>query len=350
MDLIISTALAGCMLLAVSLHRVYGALPVKELKRRARDKDQTAMLLHQAATYGVSLRVLLWFFVGLSAGGFFVYTSTHLDTWLAFVLACLITWVGFTQLTSKNVRALSLWFATHLAPVFAWILQFLHTPISWVAEFINRHRPVRVHTGLYEKEDLLELLHEQKAQADNRIEEYELELAIHSLTFGEISVADVLTPRRVVKHVSVDDTVGPLLMDELHGSGFSRFPVYEGKKDNFVGTLFMKDLINKQATGKVKDVMRREVCYVHEEQTLYDALQAILKTRRHLLIVVNSFEEYVGALTIEDVLEQIVGTSIVDEFDEHDDLRAVAKQAAQKEHDDHEEVPTTVETDAEVVE
>lgn len=350
MDLIISTVLAGCVLLAVSLQRVYGALPLKELRRRARGEDQTAMLLHQAATYGVSLRVVLWFLVGLSAGGFFVFTATHLSSWLAFGLSCLLVWVGFTRLTSKNIRHLSVWFAKHLAPAFAWVLQFIHTPISWVVRQINRHRPHRVNTGLYEKEDLLELLHEQKKQADNRIEEYELELAIHALTFGEVRVADVLTPRRVVKHVSVDDAVGPLLMDELHASGFSRFPVYEGKKDNFVGTLFLKDLVSKKASGKVKDIMRREVCYVHEEQTLYDALQAILKTRRHLLIVVNSFEEYVGVLTIEDVLERIVGENIVDEFDEHDDLRAVAQREAKKEHKEHDEVPTTVETDEKVVE
>lgn len=350
MEIIISLVLAGLVLLAISLQRAYGALPVKELKRRARAKDQTAELLHKAATYGVSLRVLLWILVGASAAGFFVYTSSHMPGLVAFALDCLLVWVGFVRFSNKEVKAMSLWFARTLAPFFAWMLQYLHTPITKIVEFIGRFRPVHIHTGLYDKADLIELLENQQVQADNRIEKYELEIALQALTFGDVKVSEALTPRRMVKHVSIDDAIGPLLMDELHASGFSRFPVYEGKKDNFVGTLFLKDLVKTKSTAKVKDVMRKEVCYVHEDQTLYDALQAILKTRHHLLLVVNSFEEYVGVLTIEDVLEQIIGDTIVDEFDQYDDLRAVAQRAANKEHSEHEEVPTTVETDHEVVE
>lgn len=350
MNLIISLLLASVMLLTISLQRAYGVLPIKELKRRARMGDQTAGLLHRAAVYGVSLRVLLWLIVGLSAGGFFVFTATHQSGLIAFGASILVIWIGFTRFSNQNVRMISIWFAKILSPVFGWILQFIHSPIRLVSDLLNRHRPVHLHTGIYDKEDLLELLNNQQIQADNRIEKYELELAASALTFGEVQVGEVLTPRRVVKHVSVDEAIGPLLMDELHASGFSRFPVYEGKKDHFVGTLFLKDLVKTKASGQIKDVMRREVCYVHEEQTLFDALQTILKTRLHQLIVVNSFEEYVGVLSIEDVLERIVGQNIVDEFDEHDDLRAVAGRVAQKEHKQHQEVPTTVETDQEMVE
>jgi magnesium and cobalt transporter len=139
-------------------------------------------------------------------------------------------------------------------------------------------------------------------------------------------------------------------MSELHDSGFSRFPVYEGKKDNIIGTLFLKDLVNTKASAKVRDVMRRTVCYVHEDQTLQDALQAILKTHHHLLIVVNNFEDYVGILTIEDVLEQVIGKAIVDEFDQYEDIRAVAQRAALKEHKEHKEAETTSEEATEVVE
>jgi CBS domain containing-hemolysin-like protein len=78
--------------------------------------------------------------------------------------------------------------------------------------------------------------------------------------------------------------------------------------------------------------MRKRVCYIHEEQTLLEALQAVLKTKHHLFIVVNSFEEYVGILTIEGVLEQIVGLPILDEFDRYEDMRAVAASIAEKEH------------------
>jgi Mg2+/Co2+ transporter CorC len=75
---------------------------------------------------------------------------------------------------------------------------------------------------------------------------------------------------------------------------------------------------------------------------LYQVLHAFLKTKHHQFIVVNSFEEYTGIVTIEDVLEQVIGHKIEDEFDKYDDMRAVAQHQAQKEHDSHKQVPETV--------
>jgi magnesium and cobalt transporter len=121
-------------------------------------------------------------------------------------------------------------------------------------------------------------------------------------------------------------------MGELHASGHSRFPVYEVKKDNIVGVLYLHDLVATKRSGTVSNIMRRKVTYVHEDFTLYQTLQAFIKTKQHLFIVVNSFEEYVGIITIEDVLERVIGKLIVDEFDRYDDLRAVAAAAAHKDH------------------
>lgn len=337
MNILLGLLLASFVLLAVSLQRAYGEIPVKELKRRAREGDDTAGLLFRAAGYGSSLRAVLWFLIGLSAAGFFVYVSRHLSVWMAMAASSLLVWLCFNWLPAKEVRGVSKWFAKVLAPTLAWLLRYLHAPLAWINKAVARLRPLHIHTGLYDKDDLLELLSTQTAQPENRIEQYELELATQALTFGDKLVGDYLTPRRVVKTVSIDDAIGPMLMSELHESGFSRFPVYEGKKHNFVGTLFLRDLVSTKTSAKVKDVMRQEIAFVHEDQSLYDALQAILKTRNHLLVVVNGFEEYVGVITIEDVLEQIIGRPIQDEFDQYEDLRAVAQRAAQKEHATHQE-------------
>jgi CBS domain containing-hemolysin-like protein len=82
---------------------------------------------------------------------------------------------------------------------------------------------------------------------------------------------------------------------------------------------------------KVSDIMSKDVRYIHEEESLDQALRAFLKTHHHLFVVVNNFEEFVGVLSIEDVLEEIIGKEIVDEFDAYDDLRAVAASIADKE-------------------
>jgi CBS domain containing-hemolysin-like protein len=126
-------------------------------------------------------------------------------------------------------------------------------------------------------------------------------------------------------------------MDELSKSGHSRFPVYDDKRDNIVGILYLHDLVGTKKTGRVDTLMSGRLTYVHEDFTLYQTLQAFLRTKQHLFLVVNSFEELVGIITIEDVIEQMIGRAIVDEFDQYDDMRAVAATAARKEHDGHAE-------------
>src|SRR5690606_29548949 len=108
-------------------------------------------------------------------------------------------------------------------------------------------------------------------------------------------------------------------------------------RDNIVGMLFLRDLIHAAHGGTVKKLMKPEVVFIHEDQSLDEALQAILKTHKHLFVVVNSFEEYVGIITIEDILEKILGRAIVDEFDQYEDMRAVAAKVANKEHAVHEQ-------------
>jgi CBS domain containing-hemolysin-like protein len=70
--------------------------------------------------------------------------------------------------------------------------------------------------------------------------------------------------------------------------------------------------------------MKPRVLYIREDQTLQHALAAFLRTHHHLFIVVNEFRETVGLVTLEDVIEALLGRKIIDEFDAHDDLRAVA--------------------------
>lgn len=335
MDFLIGAFLGGLSLLAVSLQRTYSQIPAKELRRRARAGDEPAAALYRAAAYGHSLSFIPWVLVGLTSAGFFVYVARTAPVWFALAATSALIWVGFVWLSASRATDIGKKAATTLAPAFASVLSAIHPLIDALVRQVHSHRPHAEHTGLYEKADLLDLLDRQDEQADNRIERAELEIARSALMFGDKLVGDVMTPRRVVKTVSANDDLGPVLMSELHNSGHSRFPVFNDKEDNVIGTLFLRDLVNAKAGGKVKDKMVPKALYLHEDQPLHDALQAILKTRHHLYVVVNSFEEYVGIITIEDVMEQIIGEQIMDEFDEYEDLRMVAKRMAEKEHVKH---------------
>jgi len=319
-------------LVTISLLKVYTHIPRAELKRRARSGDEFAKLLYRTVAYGMSLQILLWVIIGLGAGGFFVLVARTLPSWLALLISVVLLWFGFVWLPNTRVTMLSNTLARYLTAPLTWLLSHLYPILNRIADWARKHRSLSIHSGLYQKEDVLALLDKQKKQPNNRITEEELHIVAGALTFGDKLIGDILTPRRVVKMVAATDTIGPVLMDELHDSDHSRFPVYQDKPDNIVGMLYTRDLLAAKAGGRVRDIMSKAVYYVHEDQSLREALQAFLKTKHHLFIVVNNFEEIVGIVTIEDILEQILGKPILDEFDKYDDMRAVAALKAQKEH------------------
>jgi Mg2+/Co2+ transporter CorC len=252
---------------------------------------------------------------------------------LAFITVAISLAYGFVWMPAHRATALGVKVAVWLTPVITWLLRVLNPVLDRVVEFVQKRRPVTVHTGLYDREDLLKLIESQKHQADSRISTETLELLAHTLTFGDKLVSDSMVPARAVHSVSADDAVTPVIIEELHESGFSRFPVYQNEVTNIVGTLYLRDLISLKHTGKIGDVMQANVYYVHEDHPLEQVLDAFLKTQHHLFVVVNSFEELVGIITIEDILEEILGCKIVDEFDQYDDVRAVAAHHAAIEHE-----------------
>lgn len=155
---------------------------------------------------------------------------------------------------------------------------------------------------------------------------------VNSLHFDERTVEEIMTPRGVIQHVKKSDVVGPLLLSELHTTGHSRFPVIDRDIDHVVGLLYTRDLITlKDKDSKTAgQLMDDHVFYINADQTLNHALTAFLKTHRHMFIVVNEYRETAGVVTLEDVIEALLGYKIVDEFDQHDDLRAVAERVAHK--------------------
>ncbi len=326
-----------CGLLAVMsglLYKTYGHTPAKELKRQARKGDELAAILYRPVSYGLNAQIILAVVGLLSLYFAFVLLEKAVGVWLTVPTLLILGIFGLFFVQSKGgMHPASTWLAVKLSPSLAWLAERLHPILNAIASAIRRVLPIRVHSGLYEKEDLIKLLVQQRSQPDNRIPVGEIDLLAHALGFGDKTVADAMVPKRVVVDVNASDSVGPVLMGELHKSGHSRFPVYDRHHDNIIGILYLHDLIEAKQTGTVREIMRPKVMYVHENFTLYQTLQAFVKTKQHMFVVVNEFEECIGIITIEDVLERVIGKLIVDEFDQYDDLRAVAAAAARKAHD-----------------
>ncbi len=139
------------------------------------------------------------------------------------------------------------------------------------------------------------------------------------LSVGEMQVRDVMVPRSQMDVIDIDQSPAefiPFVIETAH----SRFPVIEGSKDNVIGVLLAKDLLRYYASEQefnVRDMLRPAV-FIPESKHLNVLLKDFRNNRNHMAIVVNEYGGIAGLVTIEDVIEQIVG-DIEDEFD-YDEL------------------------------
>lgn len=195
---------------------------------------------------------------------------------------------------------------------------------AWL--FMKPTTPGAVH--LHSKEELLHVV----SSAHDILSREEIERITSIVAFNDKTVEQIMTPKSVVDTISKDEILGPLVLDDLHKTGHSRFPVIDGDIDHVVGVLQLRDILTidttKRKTAKVTSAMDTRVHFIRNDHTLAQALAGFLSTRHHLFVVINEFRETVGIITLEDTLEALLGSRIVDEFDTHDDMRMVAERAA----------------------
>lgn len=302
-----------------------------ELKRKAQLGSKPAKVVYPIRALGHQLMVTLLIGNVVVNAAITSLLDLQVNGLVAVLLTTLFVVTFGEILPMAYLRRYGLEVTARLAPILKQLI-FVLSPIAkplggMLDNWLGEEGP-----SVYSKEELYKILEEHEISKDSDIEEDEVQIVRHALSFGDKQVRMVMTPRSVVNTVSASDDIGPVLLDELHKTGHSRFPVFNDEQSqNFVGTLYLRDLVGIDAGGKVKNYMSKKVYYVHEEQPLDHALKAFLSTSHHLLIVVNTFEEYVGVVTMEDIIEEIIGREITDEFDKYEDMREVAKSLAAKE-------------------
>ncbi len=161
----------------------------------------------------------------------------------------------------------------------------------------------------------------------------EQKLILHGLDFPKKQIREIMTPRSSIVSISKAEMLGPLVLDDLHKTGHSRFPVIDQDIDHVAGILYIQDLLTVNSgknSNTVAKTMSPRVFYIREDQPLDQALAAFLRTHHHLFIVVNEFRETVGIVSLEDVIEALLGRKIIDEFDTHEDIRTIAARNIQQ--------------------
>jgi magnesium and cobalt transporter len=173
-----------------------------------------------------------------------------------------------------------------------------------------------IHPGPDSTDELIETLAEAE---DNKIIGSESRSMLEGvIRMADMTAGDVMVPVTRVDWVNIDDGYEALLNNVID-TAHSRFPVYEGERENIIGILLAKDLLKIQRAPNFNiRALLRPAVFVPETKGLNDLLRDFRGTRNHLAIVVDEFGRVAGLITIEDVLEQIVG-EIEDEFDIADD-------------------------------
>lgn len=176
--------------------------------------------------------------------------------------------------------------------------------------------------------DSREELQHLVSESDSVLTSDERKLIVHSLSFNDRLVSSIMTPRDAIISINKSEFLGPLMLHDLHKAGHNSLPVIDGDPDHIIGILNLKGLMNLDTKKSMtaEKTMQSKVYYIRDDQTLHHALVALLHTHHHLLIVVNEARETVGILTLEDIIEALLGREITDEFVEHDNLHAVASR------------------------
>jgi CBS domain containing-hemolysin-like protein len=144
---------------------------------------------------------------------------------------------------------------------------------------------------------------------------------------SELKVADIMTPRTVIAALREDETVAEAL-PSARGAQFSRLPVYHVDIDAITGFVLRDDILLRAGDGREAEPLKsfkREILAVPEMLSLSLLMEQFLKQREHIALAVDEFGGTMGLVTLEDLLETLIGVEIVDERDKTDDMRRLAR-------------------------
>ncbi len=199
-----------------------------------------------------------------------------------------------------------------------WLAAPLAAPLTFVGHLASKrnHELEREHdTSLTETE--VEIL-VNEGEMNGSLDHDQSEMIRNVLDFGDVQAGDVMLPRMQVSAIGIDTNITDVLRMAAE-TGYSRYPVYRDRIDNVVGFLHVKDLVTRASEDlsrlKVTDLMRTPVVYVPETQSASSVLAGMRAGKHHIAIVIDEFGGTAGIITLEDIIERIVG----DIRDEHDD-------------------------------
>ncbi len=243
---------------------------------------------------------------------YFHENGVAISTIVMTVIVLIFGEVGPKSIAKEKPEA----FAMFSAPYINFICK-IFTPLTvffvWLKKFLAKILGVK-EDRLITDDELLTMVKE--AQAEGGIDEEEGDLITSAIEFYDLDVDDILIPRVDLVAIDAESTIEEI-NDIFASSRFTRIPVYRETTDNIIGVINQKDFNYEVMNGKksVSDVIK-PVIFVIENMKISDLLTVLQKNKTHLAVVTDEYGGTVGIVTLEDVIEELVGEI----WDEHDEV------------------------------
>lgn len=310
-----------------SAETAYSSLNLIRLRSRADAGDrQAAKVLALAEQYDSLLSTILIgnnvVNIGASSIGTVLFTKMLGGAYGPTVSTVVLTLVVLTfgEITPKSMaKEMPESLALSFAPVLS-ALVTVFTPLNWIFGQWKKFLAKRFYTGdrdTITEGELVTMVSE--AEKDGELTDRESELIRSAIEFDDVEAQDVLTPRVDVVAVE-DDTPMEEVVDLFAESGYSRLPVYHETIDNIIGVVHEKDCFAAMRKGDVKDVKLENLIaptlYTTSATQISTLLLTLRESKHHMAVVVDEYGGTAGIITLEDILEELVGEI----WDEHDDV------------------------------
>lgn len=268
-------------------------------------------------------------FAGLSLAIFLVYLDRNFDnfsidvysTFVAIVIYFFVHHLVYSYGERKSNR-----YAFKFIKII-YLLNLLSRPLVMLLSKITQ----RVKGTTENEESINEIVEMvESARDEGALDDDEYRLLKNIMNFSDVLVIDVMTPRTVIFSCSADNSVAEVVNDPGLQT-YSRIPVWDGSNldEKVIGYVLSKDVfkaaLNNQMDLKLRS-FTRDIYIIPETASLNVALEKFLKRRQHIFIVVDEYGGVSGLITMEDVLETILGAEIMDEADKVQDLRKLASE------------------------
>ena len=253
------------------------------------------------------------------------------DKWVGLISAVLTLMIlVFSEIIPKTLGA-TYWRA--LSSASAYTLKFMMrvlAPFVALSEMLTRRLSKESTIEGFSREEFAAMadLGEQEGQ----LQERESRILKNMFLLHETKVTDVMTPRPVVFSLSESLTVFEYF-DKHFDSRFSRIPVYRDDDETFTGFVLKDDLLLAQArdnTDTVLEAYRRDLHSLSDKTSLSDAFDEVLHQREHIIVIIDEYGGMEGILTMEDILETLLGLEIMDESDKTADMQQYARRLWKK--------------------